>query len=465
LIYQREADVEFPALPMDNIETSFWLYSARYRIDRPAGGVLRRFELSGGLTRVDHLMDNSRKTNRAQVAAETPATTATHAASAQAILSVSGRQELSVGVNLEQLARDAVRSRRLASTGKLFLDHVWPDTSRWGAGAHVESRYRIHARLRLRLGARLDILHSSADAISDPSLGNKTVAEQYESFYGDVASLVDRTEALGAAQAVLRWRALDQLDAHLGTGFSMRSAAATERYFAFGPAPGGYAVGNPALAPEKKTVVDIGMRFRARWLRGDLGAFYYWNQDHILPTVIDERDVNGDGRPDRVRGYRNITAHLGGFEAGFELRPLRWVSLAGALAYALGRNASEGRHLPEIPPLSGRAALRFAPLRLGADQQPVDGWIELGARFSAAQKLVDERFGEDATPAFAVLRLRLGVELWRALRLRLTLENLLDTQYHEHLTREALLAAGDLSAGDEIPAPGRRLVFSLYGHL
>jgi outer membrane receptor protein involved in Fe transport len=46
----------------------------------------------------------------------------------------------------------------------------------------------------------------------------------------------------------------------------------------------------------------------------------------------------------------------------------------------------------------------------------------------------------------------------RGIELRVGVENLLDKEYHDHLTREAIMPVGDLGAGDEIPQPGRSIV-------
>jgi outer membrane receptor protein involved in Fe transport len=51
--------------------------------------------------------------------------------------------------------------------------------------------------------------------------------------------------------------------------------------------------------------------------------------------------------------------------------------------------------------------------------------------------------------------------LVRRLRLEAGVENLLDTTYHEHLTREVALPVGDLRQGDEVPAPGRYAYLTL----
>jgi len=171
-----------------------------------------------------------------------------------------------------------------------------------------------------------------------------------------------------------------------------------------------------------------------------------------LPTVIDERDANGDGNLDLIRGFVNVDARSYGVEASLLLRAGRYFSVPMSIAYVRGRNTSDGRNLPEIPPLEGRAALRFDS---ATDRFP--WWMRFGGRFVARQDEIDRFFGEDSTPGFVVLHLRGGIALWSGLTLQVGIENLLDREYHEHLTRETALPVGDLAAGDEIPAPGRHV--------
>jgi outer membrane receptor for ferrienterochelin and colicin len=114
----------------------------------------------------------------------------------------------------------------------------------------------------------------------------------------------------------------------------------------------------------------------------------------------------------------------------------------------------EKMDLPEIPPVELPAALRWTA--------PTDKTfiLELGMRYAHKQNRINEEFGENETPSFAVAHVRalfIPVSGWEV---ELGIENLLNRNYHEHLTREALLPVGDLTAGDEIPAPGRTFVVS-----
>jgi outer membrane receptor protein involved in Fe transport len=89
--------------------------------------------------------------------------------------------------------------------------------------------------------------------------------------------------------------------------------------------------------------------------------------------------------------------------------------------------------------------------------------LQFGGRFADRQDKIDPLFGEDPTGGFVVLHLRGGGELWRGLHLQVGIENLLDREYHEHLTRETALPVGDLAQGDEIPAPGRHAYVTFNG--
>jgi iron complex outermembrane receptor protein len=200
------------------------------------------------------------------------------------------------------------------------------------------------------------------------------------------------------------------------------------------------------------------VRFGGDRLDLDLSLFYHDVADFIHDIVLDRTDVNGDGTPDVIRGFQNVDATLYGGEVSAVIRIGSHWTLPAALAYVRGENDDESKPLPEIPPLEGRAAVRYA---FGG---PLPGWAELGGRFADDQHRIDAEFPEDRTPGFAVWHLRGRLELGRGIELQVGVENLLDREYHEHLTRETKLPVGDLGAGDEIPQPGRAVVVALRYH-
>ena len=451
--FTGERAVDFPALPMDIDESTSWIQEAGYRVAWRQG-VLRRLEFRAGLARVDHLMSNRQRANRGMVEAETPAESRTYAGGGVVALRL-GATELSLGADWYLLRRDAMRTRHLPATGLVFFDHIWPQARQASAGAYASLERALPGSLHLRAGVRGYIASSAAGTADDRSLGGLSIREQYERFYGAGAADTDRIDPLAAAPISLHWFR-GPIATHVAVALSMRAPAVTERYFAFGPAPGGFQVGNPALASEKKWELDVGGRGRttlAGWeIEVRASGFAAIVDDYVLPTAIARQDIDGDGAADLVRGFRNISAGLVGVEveADFAL-PRHALRGSFVLAHVRGQNRSDDRPLPEIPPLDVRAHLRW---------QPDNIFAEAGARLVAHQQRIDAEFAEDGTPGFALVHARVGLTLGNRIRLAVGVDNLFDSDYHEHLTREAMMAVGDLLAGDEIPAPGRSFFLS-----
>lgn len=442
--------VSFPSLPMDSQETDFLVYNAGYRIDFN-GGRVRRLTLEAGLANIDHFMSNEGKPNRGMLLAETPSESKTIASKLRCDLFAGSATEIAVGMDASHVDRDAMRRREIISSGKVFHDHLWPEARQTHLGAFIKMDRKIRRNWAIDLGGRIGNAHSDARAADDPGLGTLTIREHYVRLYGTDASEVKRDELTYGTRVALTWRGRERWSAYVGADLSTRPAGMTERYFAFGPAPGGYQVGDPSLEMERKWAGEVGVDLRTSAVDIGLSLYHHWIDDFVLSTTIAWMDVNGDGTDDRVRGFENVSARLRGLELAMQFRPLDRVSFPVTLAIVDGRNRSGDRPLPEIPPLEGAATIRT---RWGAEQRVR---LEIGTRFAASQRDVDPEFGEDGTAAWATVRVEGAVSVRPGIRIKAGVENLLDARYHEHLAREALLPVGDLRAGDEIPTPGRSI--------
>jgi iron complex outermembrane receptor protein len=452
-------DEDFPALPMDSEYVSSRVVTAAWRLER-GPELFRGLELRGGYNGVEHVMNNDHKPNFPRMQAETHSDADTFGTRALSLWHPAPALRLAFGLDFQHLGRDATRRRRMTLPMPMqFTDRIWPDVWQWDLGGFAALDFEIGDDWRMRLGGRVDRAESDARDADAPSLQMRSVRENYVFRNGDPgAGKVDRSQTLGSGQLFVVWEGVENLRAQLGGGLTSRTANLTELYFAFAPAPGGFLVGNPALSPEKKIEIAGGIDWSSEHVDLSIDFFHAWFEDYILPTLIDVDDVNGDGVDDLIRGFVNVNARTTGVELGLVLRAGAHWSLPVSLSYVRGRNTSDDRDLPEIPPLEGQAALRFDS---GTDRFPC--WLQFGGRFANRQDEIDPLFGEDATGGFVVLHLRGGVELWRGLSLQAGIENLLDREYHEHLTRETALPVGDLGAGDEIPAPGRHVYVTFNG--
>ncbi len=445
-----ERDTAFPALPMDMRSSQVITVSGgtEHRLE---AGALQALRLRGGAALVEHVMDNRDKPNAASMVASTDSSARSWSTGLAVDVRVGEALVITPGFDLTGLERDALRTRTILASDSSYEDALWPDASQHDAGVFTEARWTGDAVILL-VGGRLDAVVSKAGSPGAASLQGQTIAEQWVSWYGADAAEHDRLEWTGGGNAALRWALHDAAALQAGLGVARRAAGITERYFAFAPAPGGFRVGNPALLPETRLEAELGATWNAEWARGGLGLFGSRIQDYILTTTIGEQDVDGDGAADRIQGYLNVDAGLAGADGHLTLTPAPWLAVPLGAQWVVAQDLDNGEPLAEIPPLEGHAALR-----LQLDRADLGGHLELGTRLVAPQDRVSGAFGEDRTPGFALLRAELGLQALDRLVLGVAGENLLDADYHEHLTREAALAVGGLEAGDEVPAPGRHL--------
>jgi iron complex outermembrane receptor protein len=370
----------------------------------------------------------------------------------------SSMSSLDIGIDYADLSRDALRERRMVASGMTSYDHLWPDVSQEDIGVFGEFRRSVARGWKLRVGARYDDVSSAASAADDPGIAGRTVRENYAFFYGPAATVTDRDENLVSGNVLVSRETSERWSAYGGVGVVSRAAGMTERYFSFAPAPNGYVVGNPALDAEHKREIGAGVRYSGKQVDLAMSAYHHDVADFIHSTVLQPDppiDVNGDGTVDLIRGFHNVDATLYGAEVSAVVRiGSRW-SVPASAAYVRTENDTTGGPLPEIPPLEGRVAARYALTGRMA------GWVELGGRFVDGQHRIDAAFGEDRTPGFAAWHLRSRLELGHGIELQAGVENLFDREYNEHLTREAVQPVEDLVAGGEIPEPGRSFVLAL----
>ncbi|MFP5212612.1 MAG: TonB-dependent receptor domain-containing protein [Acidobacteriota bacterium] len=443
----KDKGFDAPSLPMDSDGTDTLIYNTGYRMEFP-GCPLEKLEFDGGLSFVDHSMSNSEKANRSTLIAESETNSDSYAGRAKQDWRINPKTLLTTGTDFYNISRDANRDRFLIKKNKTFIDHIWPDANQWNLGNFAELNVDLASTWDLRIGGRIDYAESDADAVDDVILGTKPIRQYFVDYYGSKASDVHNNETLGSGNVVLEWKPFDQFIVHTGGGVVSRAASITERFYAFSPSTGGYQIGNPALDPEIKYEIDLGADWVKPWGVLSVSAFHYWVNDYIMSTLLGKKDVDGDGVVDLIRGYTNVDARLYGFEIAAVPRPFPHWSFPMSLSYVRGEDLTDDDDLPEIPPLEGRVAVRFDY----GEKMP--WWVEVGGVFVSRQDAVSESFGEDETPGYGVMNIYAGIKPMKQLSVMVGVENLLNKEYTEHLTREAVVGSGDLLAGDEIPAPG-----------
>ena len=200
------------------------------------------------------------------------------------------------------------------------------------------------------------------------------------------------------------------------------------------------------VKPEKTTQVDFGIQYSRGaaelWASGYVGQV----RDYLMFAY----------RPGKMPGMSmssvdNIDARIMGAELGGSHRFAPHWKADVSLAYAYGKNSSDGRAMPQIPPLEARFGLSYEQ----GDFSSSALW-----RVVAAQNRVDEGRGNvvskdfDASSGFGVFSLNSAYRLSQNWTVSAGIDNLFDKAYSEHLNLAGNGAFG-LSADERINESGR----------
>ena len=146
----------------------------------------------------------------------------------------------------------------------------------------------------------------------------------------------------------------------------------------------------------------------------------------------------------------NVDARIMGGELGAYQLTGNWKTDA-SLAYAWGKNSSDDRALPQIPPLEARFGLTYEEARLEC-RQPVAGGRAAESHRQDQGNVVGKDF--DKSTGFGVFSLNGAYRVTRNVKLSAGVDNLFDKDYTEHLNKAGDAGFG-FSANETVPEPGR----------
>ncbi len=238
---------------------------------------------------------------------------------------------------------------------------------------------------------------------------------------------------------------------YAGIGHSERMPDYWE-LFSANAGPAGSINAFSAVKPEQTTQLDLGLQFRSQHVDGWVSAYAGRLQDYILFRYRSGGMMGSTTQAD------NVDARIAGAEAGLEWRLAQAWKLGGTLAYAWGENRSEGRPLPQIPPLEARLSASYEHQRWSA-----------GALLRAASH--QHRVAEDEgnvvardlgpTAGFATLSLNAAYRFTDALRASVGVDNVFDRAYAEHLNLAGSADFGFPADPVRINEPGRNVWLKL----
>ena len=230
---------------------------------------------------------------------------------------------------------------------------------------------------------------------------------------------------------------------YAGLGHSQRFPDYWE-LFSPSSGPAGSVNAFDAIKPEKTTQLDAGLQYKTDTLEAWASVYAGEIRDYILFDY-----AKGSSQA------QNINARVMGGELGAAYQLTSNWKADATLAYAWGKNTSDGKALPQMPPLDTRLGLTYsqddwsagALWRVVARQDRID---------RNAGNVVGKDFGKSA--GFGVFSLNGAYRINKNLKVSAGVDNLLDKNYSEHLNMAGNAGYG-YPASDPTPInePGRTL--------
>lgn len=419
-------DVLFAALPMDGDYDDSNTGALRY-IYQNSDKKINRIELKAYGNWIDHQMSNSRRPNTVVLDAVSNLESQTMGGRGELSFHLSDQQIILFGIDYKAIGKQGNRARTVYKnpcTGMimdppaLFVDAIWQDSKQNDLGIFAESNWYLNSNWLWKAGMRIDMLSSD---ILEP-------ADDFKALYPELGKTNDMAVMVNSR---LQYRFSDETFIEWSVGYGQRAPELKERYInhlTVGMDAYEY-VGNPNLKMEQNFQNDLKFHFQKQKVQLEAVVFYSIISNYIqanLDTTLN-RKYMPCMEPKNAKRYENIEdALIYGFELLANYNIWKALNIYGNYAYTIGENVSMNEPLAEIPPMEFNVGIQYATKKWDA---------QFNSRFVMEQERVSLSFNEQKSDAFQVFDFSAHYYIWKGLNLSLNVENILDENYVEHLSR------------------------------
>ncbi len=450
--------VMFAALPMDDRTDDSKVVYFDYKIGKLTK-TINSVDLKLYRSFVDHTMDNKNRSISDTVVAIANIIAEVTGLRFETGLNLLGGH-LYAGIDQKTINKDGNRVKNMIGQNPNMLNVIpviteplWNDAEINNLGFFAEYKKR-YKKIDIIAALRFDYNTAWSDTIKlfslpEPGIPSSLIMDTTDTeskYYGFSIS----------AGATYNFNELLSLNLAMGRG--TRFPDMLERFII--TLPVGYDnfeyMGNPHLKPEINNEVDLNLKFNHPSMGGvDFTVFYSYVQNYIMgkriPPAIQKpltKDVYG------TKLFTNYDiATFKGFEFAYKspekfdfgvsvvasytfgnvdptVKPIR-DTLQPPLQSVIGEVKIENDPAPEIPPFESTVNLHYK--LWGNKLIPTFSY-----RFVAAQNNVSEAYFESSTPGFSLLSANLAYKHNQYLTISAGVNNILDTEYYEHLSRRII---------------------------
>lgn len=443
----RMVDVRYAALGMDSVFDNATTYRLKGWLGNLSGPV-SAIKAEVYQTNVDHLMDNYtlRPVPVGGMKMYSPATAKTTGGRVT-LTSNLGNVRVDYGLDAVRVERNAGVYTPTNTATPMYRQ--WPGSVLDQVGAFSEATWQLTPVDTLKGGLRIDRFTSKIDG----TLGNSIATDALVPLATRTAAIDNKTQ--NEISALLRYEHLfnAQLKGYAGLSRTAVAPDATQLYSLLkGKNSLGQAlisqVGNPNLTSERHNQINVGLSGVNGALTWD-GSIYY---DRVQDYILQDRAAVGINPQATV--FRNINAELYGFDGSARYALTQTLSLRGQLAYVRGKDTSDNRNLPQMPPVTGTVGIDYTQAKWQAGTS---------LDFAARATNIDTQSGLDKgeTGGFGVANLYVAYKVTPRWQISTGIDNVFDKTYSMHVNRQysALFGNPNLTVNE----PGRTVWAKLNG--
>ncbi len=196
---------------------------------------------------------------------------------------------------------------------------------------------------------------------------------------------------------------------------------------------------NPDLnpEPERSLNLDLGTRIRTEYINAEISFYRNRVNNFIYPAPAGKTDPES-GLP--VYDISQASSTFTGYEYNIQIQPLSWVIVTFLGDYVKTKNIAKSESLPFTPPAKNIISLKLQESNFGSIYNP---YINVSAKIVSSQNDVDPL--EESSKGYTLISAGLGFDfvLSKAIASAdLSVSNLADTKYTDHLSRYRYYAMG-----------------------
>lgn len=414
IIYDRATDVGYPGLTMDVALAEALITSLTHRYQKDSA-LIESLESKIYFNTITHVMDDSHRPV-VPIRMDMPGWSDTYGFYGKAALALNKH---AMTINLNGFYNKSLAEMTMypnnPNESEMFM-YTWPDIRTLYSGVYIKDAYAMGANETLSASLRVGIHHNE--------IAEQVGLESFQIFYPRIAAT--RSRALTSFMADYQYKTT-HFNWSLGGGFGTRAPSVSEGYgfYLFNSFDNYDYIGNPTLKNEKALEANGQVNFHTNDFHIGLEMSYFHIMDYIIGT-IDEKlhpmTIGADG----VRVYHALSyANIFDVYLNASYKFSEHLSLNGTLGYNYGKG-SNAQNLPLIKPFSYMAEINYSRPHFN---------VALQLEGNGNQSQYSSFYGEDKTPAYAVLNLNLGNEFklfTNKLVLKYGVENLFDTHYSSY---------------------------------